>query len=113
MRKKTSGSIEGRPCWAAYRGAVNSRTNARSRTRSIRRRKWSAATNDSKSMLALALGSNACTPCMAAPLLEYGRVSNETTPETRTKAKNQAESETDKVLFFNTPNELLRRELQT
>src|SRR5262245_37142856 len=82
--------------------------NDRSRTRSIRRRKWSSATNDSKSMLVLAFGSNACTPCIAASFLKKRADRNATAPETRTNAKNKAESETDEVLFFNRPDELLR-----
>jgi hypothetical protein len=43
---------------------------------------------------------------MAASLLENGGVPNATTPETRINAKNQGESETDKVLFFNRPQRL-------
>src|SRR3954470_14730180 len=81
--------------------------NDRSSMRSIRRRKWSSATNDSKSMLALALGSNACTPCMAASLLENSGVPNATIPETRTNSKNQVESAPNKVLFFNRPERLV------
>jgi hypothetical protein len=46
---------------------------------------------------------------MAASLLENGGVSNETTPETRSNAKNQAEYEPIKVLFFNRPGGLLGR----
>jgi hypothetical protein len=42
---------------------------------------------------------------MAASLLENGGVPNATPPETRTDAKNQAESKPNKVLFFNGPNE--------
>src|SRR3954452_21943751 len=83
--------------------------NDRSRTRSIRRRKWSSATNDSKSMLVLVFGSNACTPCMAGSLLEIGGVRNETPPETQSTAKNQAESKPSKVLFFNRPGRFLAR----
>ena len=60
-------------------------------------------------MLALAFGSNACTPCMAASLLENGEDPNATPPETQTNAKNQAESEPAKVLFFNRPGRLLTR----
>jgi hypothetical protein len=45
---------------------------------------------------------------MAASLLENGGVPNATTPETRINAKNQGESETDKVLFFNRPQGILR-----
>jgi hypothetical protein len=44
---------------------------------------------------------------MAASLLENGGVPNATTPETRINAKNQGESETDKVLFFNRPQGFL------
>ena len=80
----------------------------RSRTRSIRRRKWSSATNDSKSMLAFAFGSNACTPCMAASVLENGTVfERQRLQETQFTAKNQAESELAKVLFFNRPGGFL------
>src|SRR6478752_10505341 len=107
MRKYTSGSIDGRPCPSAYRAAVSSRMNDRSRTWSSRRRKWSSATYDSKSMLTFAFGSNACTPCMVASLLENGKVSNATTPETQSTKENQAESKLTKLLFFNRPDELL------
>src|SRR5262247_540259 len=82
--------------------------NDRSSTRSIRRRKWSSATNDSKSILTLAFGSNACTPCMAASILENsdGRI---TTPlETQSAIENQAESESAKLLFFNRPRQRVR-----
>jgi hypothetical protein len=44
---------------------------------------------------------------MAASLLVNGGVPNATPPETRIIAKNQAESKTDKVLFFNRPGGLL------
>src|SRR6476620_6270458 len=81
--------------------------NDRSRTRSIRRRKWPSATNDSKSMVVLTFGSNACTPCMADSLLENSGVPNATTPKTLSTAKNQAESELAKLLFFNRPGGLL------
>jgi hypothetical protein len=40
---------------------------------------------------------------MAASFLKKWADRNATAPETRTNAKNQAESETDKVLFFNRP----------
>jgi hypothetical protein len=40
---------------------------------------------------------------MAASLLENGGAPNATPPETRTDPKNQAESELDKLLFFNRP----------
>ena len=54
-------------------------------------------------MLALALGSNACTPCMATSTLENGEDPNASPPETRTPKQNQAESVADKVPFFNRP----------
>jgi hypothetical protein len=41
---------------------------------------------------------------MAASLPENGGVPNATPPETRTTAKNQAESELVKMLFFNRPD---------
>jgi hypothetical protein len=44
---------------------------------------------------------------MAASLLVNSGVPNATPPETRTEAKNQAESELAKLLFFNSPNEFL------
>src|SRR3954462_11962218 len=68
-------------------------------------------TNESKSMLVLALGSNACTPCMTASLLENSGVLNATPPETRTTAKNQAESRLAKLLFFNRPGRFPRNPL--
>jgi hypothetical protein len=44
---------------------------------------------------------------MAASLSENGGVPNATTPETRTNAKNQAESPLVKVLFFNIHEEAI------
>src|SRR6476660_5265612 len=77
--------------------------------RSIRRRKWSSATNDSKSMLALAFGSNACTPCMTASLLENGCARDKTPPETPFNKENQAESKLiQSALFQQAPPVLTR-----
>jgi hypothetical protein len=44
---------------------------------------------------------------MVASLLENGKVSNATTPETQSTKENQAESKLTKLLFFNRPDELL------
>src|SRR4029077_14768575 len=74
--------------------------NDRSRMQLIRRRKWSSATNDSKSMLALACGLNACTPCMAASLRENGCARNTTPPETQSTKENQAESKLIQSALF-------------
>src|SRR3954468_10805535 len=74
--------------------------NDRSRTRSIRRRKWSAATNDSKSMVVLTFGSNACTPCIATSLLDNSGVPNAMPSKTQSTAKNQAESELVRSALF-------------
>ena len=64
-------------------------------------------------MLALALGSNACTPCLADSLLENSDDPNASPPETQFTAKNQAESELTKVLFFNRPDRLLTHQKPT
>jgi hypothetical protein len=48
---------------------------------------------------------------MAASLLENGGVPNGTPPETRTDAKNQAESKLAKLLFFNRPERFVARQL--
>jgi hypothetical protein len=44
---------------------------------------------------------------MVASLLENGKVSNATTPETQSTKENQAESKLTKLLFFNRPDDLL------
>ena len=105
MRKKTSGSIDGRPCPSASR-----------RRQLADERQVEDSVDPAKEMI---LGDERLqvdarfnlriecltTPCMVASLLENDGAPNGTPPETRTDAKNQAESKPNKVPFFNRPDE--------